>query len=143
MGGALVYGASAKDLLKYFEKIVFNLFSRPNEFKRDISRIYQRSKILKLIDLYKVKCCTTFFRILLENYATFLQESVSELIRDHPYNMRYHDHFLLPVPIVKSVKMNFLNQSIYVWNRLDQTIKDINSSCSFANRMTELFIDGY
>jgi hypothetical protein len=142
-GGTLVEGSSAKKLCRKFDKIIYNLFSLPNDAFGRISEIFKREGLLKLQDIYKVKSCVTIYRILYENYAPFIFDDLLPLVRVHSYNTRNRDNLLLPFPQVRSVKLNFLYQGIKSWNDLDACLDDFDSSFSLKRKLTESILNSY
>ncbi len=50
--------------------------------------------ILQLSDLYKVNVCTCIFKILYENYAPFLVDSIEQYSCEHDHNTRHDKDFL-------------------------------------------------
>ena len=142
-GGTLTEGCSAKKLCRKFDKITYNLFSVANETFLNINEIYKRECFLKLKDIYKVRSCVAIYRLLYDNYAPFLLNDLLPLVRMHSHNTRNRDNFLLPFPQVRSVKLNFLYQGIKMWNELDPSLINLESSFSFQEKLTELILNSY
>ncbi len=86
-GAVLIEGVSAKRLCKLQNKIIYNLFANDNESILDIKSICKRMDILQLPDLYKVNACTCIFKIINENYAPFLVDSIEQYSREHDNNI--------------------------------------------------------
>jgi hypothetical protein len=142
-GGKLMSGPLSHKLRRLQNKIIFNLFSLPHESMDDINRMYKRTGILKFHDLFHMQTCTAIYKILNENYASFLYDILVENIRDHEHNTRYRSHFLLPYPGIKNVKTNFIYMGISLWNNLENTFKDAISSKELKTRLKNKFIDSY
>ena len=115
----------------------------PNDTFINVHQIYKREKLLRLQDIYRVRSCVTIYRILYENYASFLLEELLQLVRVHTYNTRNRDNLLLPFPQVRSIKLNFLYQGIKAWNELDASLAGSNSSFSLQRKMTECILENY
>ena len=141
--GAITQNALGLRLCKLHNKIIFNLFSHNGETMNDICKIYKRQKMLKLEDVYKVKACSTLFKILYEGYAPFLYDNVIALIRINNYNTRQSQNLRLPFPTVRSVKFNFLYRAILLWNTVDAEIRSLPSSFSFSKHLTDSIIQDY
>ncbi len=96
LGAVLVEGVSAKRLCKLHDRIIYNLLANSNESILDIKSICKWMGILQLTDLYKVNACTCIFKILYENYAPFLVDSIEQfhmsttIILDTTNNLCYH-----------------------------------------------------
>ena len=142
-GGALMHGSSTDRLQRKYDRIVFNLFSLRNETIQTIDSIYKRNSILKLADLYKCKCCVAIFKILNENYAPFLADAINGLQRHYQYNFRNRNNFYIPVPITKSVKMNFLYRAISLWNGLNNDLKNVPDSNQFEANLKLAYLECY
>ena len=75
-GGRLLDGPMSRKLHRLQRKIVFNLFGLPHETLYDIDVILKRTCILKFKDLFITKMSVTVYKILYENYAPFLYNSI-------------------------------------------------------------------
>ncbi len=87
-GAVLVEGVSANRPCKLYDRIIYNLFANDNETILDIKSIRKRMGILQLPDMYKVNACACIFKILNENYAPFLVDSIEQYSREHDHNTR-------------------------------------------------------
>jgi hypothetical protein len=141
--GILLY-AGASQVNKYYKKlkalqnrIVFNLFSLPNDNYRNIKKIYKRVKILPIEELYKVNVSSTFYDVINNNYLPKLYEIVVNSIRDHRYLTRNRNHYKLPFPKTIGVKLNFVYNALQIWNSLDQNIKNLPSSKRVKKQVTK------
>ena len=142
-GGTLLYGSSALVLSRKYDKIVFNLFSKRNETLLDIKAIYKRNKILNLHDLYKCKCSTALFKIINENYCSFLLHTVNSLLRNRMRETRHNNEYYLPVPTTKSIRLNFLYRAITMWNELDSEFKNLPTSKQFEKAIKKKYLNSY
>jgi hypothetical protein len=142
-GGALLYGATTTRMQRLHDKIILNLFRNNDETMGDINKIYKRERLMKLSDIYRVKCCQTIYQILNENYAPFLLDDLLSLVRNHEYNTRRRGDFLLPLPQVRSVRLNFLYRAVGEWNELDGNLRESVSSYVLRKKMTKKIIDEY
>ncbi len=136
-------GLSAKRLYKFHDMFIYNLFANVNESIFDIKSICKRIGILQLPDLYKINACTCIFKILNENYAPFLVDSIVKYSREHDYNTRRHKDFLLPFPMVRAVKFKFIYQGMHFWNDLDINIKQISRASLFKKEIARLIFNSY
>jgi hypothetical protein len=130
-------------LVSLQDRIVFNLFSHFAESKAQTSQIYKRERILKLEDLYRVKTCETIYRILNNGYLPSLHERLLGLVRDHTYNTRQRNTFMIPIPEVRAVKLNFLYQAVKCWNMLSQPIIEASTASIFRHRLQLCIIESY
>lgn len=142
-GGALMLGSSTHRLQRKYDKIVLNLFANRNETIHNINLVYKRNKILKIVDLYKCQCCVALFKILNENYAPFLSDSVNALERHHMYNFRHNNNFNIPFPNARSVKMNFVYNAISLWNNLSCDLKCLPNSTQFEKAFKSVCLASY
>jgi hypothetical protein len=142
-GGVFLEGMSAIRLCRLQDKIIFNLFACDNDTRCNVKDIYKRHNILQFPDLYKVKLCICTFKILKENYAPFLGESLESCARDIHYDMRHVDEYIVPFPTVRSVKFNFLYRSIKLWNELPVAFKELPDSKIFGKSLFKNYIDQY
>ncbi len=133
-------------LLKDYVNFTIGLFiidSNDNECILDMKSICKRMGILQLPDLYKVNASTSIFKILNENYAPFLVDFIEHYSRDHDYNTRQHDDFLLPFPRVRAVKFNFIYQGIRLWNDIKINRRQINRASLFKKGLARLTFNSY
>ncbi len=85
----------------------------------------------------------TIYKVLNENYAVFLRNELSNLLRHHEYDTRNRFDMLLPFPRVQATRRNFLNQGIKCWNNLDENVKNSTNSKILKNILKRSIIDGY
>jgi hypothetical protein len=142
-GSSLVERTNFKRLESLHDRIVYNLFSLPGECRNNMSGIYKRSRIVKLVDLYRVKTCVLVYQILNENTMYFLREKLLNLTRTHDYETRNRHAFLLPYPRVLSIKLNFLYQAAKLWNNLNDDIKLCTSSSILKKTYTNFILNNY
>ncbi len=142
-GGTIINSAWSIKIHKLQNKIVFNLFAGPNDSDLNMSQIYCKYRILKFMDLYKINACMTIYKVLKENYAVFLSDELSNLLRYHDYDTRNRFDMLLPFPRVQAIRRNFLYQGIKCWNDLDLNVKNSTSSKVLKNILKQTFFDEY
>ena len=137
-GGAMFATQAFKRLKRLHNSIIFNLFSNHGENKyRDIGTICKRNKILNLENLYIFNANMCMFKMFNCNHLPYMFEKVRNLVTQHNYNTRNSGNYIVPAPIVQSVKCNYLYQAIKSWNSLPQAIKDINNFNKFKKTLKE------
>ncbi len=141
--GTIIDSAWSTKIQKLQNKIVFNLFARPNDSYLNMSQIYLNYRILKFTDMCKINACTTIDKVLNENYAVFLRDELFYLLRHHEYDTRNRFDILLPFPRVQATRRNFLKQGIKCWNNLDENVKNSTNSKVLKNILKRSIIDGY
>ena len=147
--GVLVW-AGASACVKSFDKlsqlqnkIVFNLFSQPNDSINNINVLYKENRILKLTDLYKVRVSMVMYKIINENYAPFLHNDLLTHVNTNPYNTRQNHMFVQPFPRVNCIKINFLSNAILIWNNLSNDIKQSGSEARVKKALTNDILSRY
>jgi hypothetical protein len=139
--GGTIDSAGFRKIQNLQDRIVFNLFSTENDTRDNVNPIYKLHDIIKIKDLYKLKACTTIYKILHNNYMPFLLSTLLNLVRDHNYLTRRRTDFLLPIPRQRAVKLNLIYQSLKMWNSLSQGLRDSESvevlSCSLRQTIIE------
>ena len=109
----------------------------------DIGVIFKRANILKFKDSYNVKVCVTMYKILYDNYAPFLYNALIGNVREHGHDTRTRANFLLPIPEIRNIKVNFLYLGINLWNNLDNELKELKSSNILKSRLKEKSLSNY
>ena len=142
-GGVFLEGVSANRLCRLQDKIIFNLFALDYDVRINVKTIYKRHGILQFSDLYKIQLCNLIFKVLNENYASFLGDSLREYTREHHYDIRHQNDFDIPFPHVRSVKYNFLYQGIELWNELPANLKGLPNSRCFKSSYKEYLLNQY
>jgi hypothetical protein len=143
-GGAIVATNGFLKLGKLQDKIVFNLFSTANENKyRDLNAIYRRNKILKVDDLYIYNAAVMIYRVLYCDVAPFVFGKLVSLLRNHNYLTRNGNTFKLPIPTVRTIKLNFLYQAIRIWNELPNDLKSSKTLCAFKKGYKGVLLNKY
>jgi exonuclease III len=144
-GGALFESASSHRLMTLQDKIVFNLFGEPNDSMDNISLVYKRANILKLKDLYRVRAATSIYKIMFDNFANFLHDTILQYTRNGNcnHNTRHVNDFLVPFPTVKAVKINFIYRAIKVWNELDNSLKELSTCNKLKISYTKQLMNEY
>jgi hypothetical protein len=127
-GGVMFATQTFKRLIRLHNTIIFNLFSKVGEVKhRDINVICKRNKILNLEKLYKLNAMLCMYKMFNCNHMPYMFEKVRNLVSRHNHNTRNRQNHIPPIPIVQSVKCNYLYQAIKAWNLVPQNIKNINN----------------
>ncbi len=143
-GGAIVATEGFHRLSRLQDKIVFNLFSLPNETKHhDLNKIYKRNRILKVKDLYSYTAAVTMYKVIYCDVAPFVFDRLVMLLRNHDYLTRDRNSFKLPFPTVRTIKLNFLYQAINVWNELPNILKTAETVNKFKKTYRNVILDGY
>ena len=146
--GILVWGGTLDTgdfgtLTHLQDRIVFNLFAVDNDTMDSVSKVYKRHHLLTIADLYKFKACLAVFSVLYCNSMPFVLNELHLLVRNHNHATRYRPNFLLPVPIKRSIKLNFIYQALKCWNSLDIIIRNSNSLKQFKHKLRTYIFSQY
>ena len=125
------------------DSIVFNLFSISGNSKQEINKVYYRNKLLKICDLYKLKCSTMMYDVLQTNSLPFLRDKFYDLVSSHRYSARNDNNFKLPFPSSRAVKLNYIYKAISIWNELDGDLRNATSPKELHARLKNQLIAQY
>ena len=139
-GGVLLNSSRGADIIKRQKKIIKNLFSKHYAGSRCL---FKASKILKVIDIYKLYCSIHMFKIVNENSNPYLQNSIEISYPSHRYNTRNRNQLLTPFPRVDAIRYNFQYQFIDIWNQVPDSIKESGSLRAFKRRYFEHILNTY
>jgi hypothetical protein len=146
--GILVWGgtidsAGFRKIKTLQDRIVFNLFSTQYDDRANVNAIYRAHDIIQIKDLYKLKACTTIYKILNDNYLPFLHTTILSLVRNHRYLTRRRNDFLLPIPRIRAVKLNLIYQSLKMWNNLSLPLRNCESVEVLNRSLRKNIIENY
>ena len=144
-GGTFLENAKFKKLCSLQCKIIKNLFKTHCNNESNTNALFKQTNILKLEDLYKVRVCTTMYKIINENYAPFILERLNTLTHERrtERDTRSDIVYSVPFPRVNTVKVNFIYNAVKIWNELPSELRNSNSSVGLKNQLTKKFITNY
>lgn len=146
--GILIWGgtldtAGFRKIQKLQDKIVLNLFSEEQINRDNVNQIYKQHEILRVKDIYKLKACTTIYKVINDNYMPFLLSTILNLVRDHSYLTRRRNDFLLPVPRQRATKLNLIYQSLKMWNGISEQLRNSQSADELNLSLKQCIINSY
>ena len=139
-GGMLNCTSSGSAVQKIQKKVVLNLFSR---FHTDGRCIFKAEKILKVLDVYRLRVAMYMYKMINMGMYPGLMRSLELNHVPHDYNTRSSSDPRLPFPRVEAVRMSFGYQFVRVWNEIPQAIRSSPSSKIFKKSVISWYLDQY
>ena len=131
-GGMLQCTAAANDLIKLQKRIVDRLFSK---FYPNSACMFKAAGLLKLADIHKLYAAVYMYKIQVVGSCTSVGNLLDLTEPTHRYPTR-HLHRLVPPQIrVESMKIDFKNQFIEIWNLLPSNIIEESGSLKAFKKM--------
>ena len=132
-GGVLVSSTRGNRLRRLQKRIVKNLFAKFFYVSLDID-LFKKLEILPVVYLYKFRmACLMFKMIKLEQYPNILAYINPETLT-HNYETR-NQNYVLPFPIVETIRLNFKYQLINIWNEIPENIRELESYNMFKGEL--------
>jgi hypothetical protein len=120
-GGALVHTVRINRAQCYQNRIIKNLFRKYYQGVT-IDEIYTKLQILKIKDLYKLKCAEFMYKIMILNYYPNLKTFLMSACVEHPHHTRRCRQIRPTFPRVDVIKYSFWFQFIAIWNEIPEHI---------------------
>ena len=139
-GGVWACSQRANILQNIQTKIVKNLFST---YYPSSPNLFKEAGLLKLYDVYKLRVATYMFRIMQLEELPAIRNNLFLRTADHEHNTRYANNFILPVPNVLAIKINFQYQFVDVWNNIPADIENSNTVKTFKNKLIQYYLNNY
>ena len=139
-GGVLSCTHKANRLIRLHSRCIKNLFSKfcpPNVC------IFKYMKLLKLRDLHHFYVGIYMYKVIKLNQCPTVQINLNLNFPEHNYDTRSGDNPSLPFPRIDTVKMNYNFQFVYLWNKIPDQIKSVESINKFKNDLMNYFISSY
>ena len=104
--------------------------------------IFHNLNILKLNDLYKVRCLKYMYNVIFLNKYDFIQSSILSQQVEHNHQTRTTD---LRLPTVKKdkFKQSIIYKSTFYWNKFKYLIPWVRGIHTFVKETKNLLINGY
>lgn len=131
-GGVLML-SNASQLQRTQNKIVRNFF-RIHYPELSTIEIYNKFKILNVVQLYRLNLAMTMFKTLKLNQMPFVLDEIVNLLSCHRYPTRFRNNLKVPFPRVRAIRFNFLFQGIMTWNSLPGYLKEEVGLSNFAKK---------
>ena len=146
--GILVWGAAIdsgvhKKLEKLHSRIIFNLFAVRGDSRNNIKHILKSTELLTITDIFRYNACIVIYRMLQENYMSYLRNMVLDLNVAHEYSTRNRRNFLLPIPRTQAIKYNLVYQALHAWNSIPLEIRDKPSLNLFKKSLKTYYVNNY
>jgi hypothetical protein len=141
-GGVLVCSQRGNRLENMQKRIVKNLFQKfyvnlaYNELLKEV-------ELLKLVDIYKFRVGCMMYKMLKEGFCPALLEYIDPHTANHEFNTRNVNRFVLPLPSVENIRMNFKYQCLNTWNNIPYNIKTVESLKIFRINYKEYLLSAY
>jgi hypothetical protein len=141
-GGCLVHTGRYIRTQNYQNRIIKNLFAKYFE-GHSINYIYKQLKIIKINDLYNLKCAEFMFKIMIlgcfPDFKLFLMMACIQ-----PSHQTRHCNQLRPTfPRIDVIKLSYWYQFIIVWNDIPDQIKDSVNIAQFKSKFISHILGSY
>lgn len=142
MGGNLINTSRLLRTQRYQDAIIKNLFS---EYFGDcsVNQIFKNLQILKVKDLYRLKCAEFVYKIFVMNKYPILKELLTESCIQTVHETRQCDQLRPSIPRINVIKFSFKYQFIQVWNNIPQNIRRAKSLNIMKTMLRKLLVDCY
>ena len=137
--GIIFWGGTFKTyinkLQSYQDKIMRNLFRDKLDYRNLTNEIYSQTQILKIADIHYLETCVVIYKAKNCNKYAPLQSKLQDLSYNHDHFIRHQNTYKLPNSPTDRLRNDYLFQSVYNWNRLDNVTRISVSINCFKNRI--------
>ena len=119
-------------------RAIFNL-----PFNSHTNSFFKENFILKVTDIYRLKLCCFFFRILNDNQNSYISQSINSLNYMHNHNTRNSSLITTPHFNRSTSQRSFMYQAVREWNTLPEHIKNRTNINSFRANLKAHYCSAY
>ena len=123
-GGVSLCTTRCNRIASLQKRILKNLFC---ECTLESDDIFKSMRILKFIDVYKLRVAIFMFRIIKLGEFPQLKLSLNLVYPDHSHETRHRNSLITPFPRIESIRMNFKYQLSKIYNEVPIEIKESSS----------------
>jgi hypothetical protein len=128
-GGILQCTCRGHRLQSLQNRILKNLFGRFYEYD-SIGELYLKTRLLTISKLHIYRCSLFMYKIVNTGWQQRLLHGHLNM-GQHTHFTRHVDDYLLPLPTVNNIRINYVYQFLQVWNNLPIELKCVDSFRKF------------
>ena len=131
-GGCLVHTVRINRAQCYQNRIIKNLFNKYFQ-GQEIDLMYKNLKILRIADIYKLKCAEFMFKIMKLDCYPRLKVFLLSACIEHTHQTRRCHEIRPTFPRVDVIKLSYWYQFITIWNDTPEHIKNTDDIQNFKS----------
>ena len=109
--------------------------------KEHSAPLFFQLKLLPISKVYHLNCLKLIFKCLYNNSYPNLRKNISFNCSTHNHATRYRNQIKPIRERLEICRNSYLSQSIFLWNKLNENIKECKSLHNFKNKVKDLFLD--
>ena len=103
--------------------------------------IFKSLHLLNIYQVFKLNCLLFAYKCMKSNLYPNFKEKIIQVSSVHSYSTRQNDQLRPPFERLQSCQNSFLYQSVVLWNKLNDNMKNYNSISIYKKKVKCLLID--